>query len=225
MICIELLGTEVFLPAFVVGYELAGDVTHVELDALLPAEGAIVCIDQQAGGLCMSYPSVVGVLLRLVANEAAGERPFGPLVRGLAAMAEDPNMAVLREYPVLLEMVATNGSSYPRAQLERLERYLGQYVQLPAIAGGIEAFIRFAGCDMMRYLRGWRVLTCRIGGPIESIYGDLPGFHFDSSNLGGLVLDDERSLDDALLGELTEVGRRLGFGGPPGLFLLWENSD
>jgi hypothetical protein len=86
------------LPAFVVGYEVAA--------ANVEAPPWIIELQQQAGGYCMSYPTVVGAVLRLEAN--LDRMPDGArLLRGLQAMAEDPDWATLRaEFPVLAALAA-----------------------------------------------------------------------------------------------------------------------
>jgi hypothetical protein len=77
LIHIEPLGCGSILPAFVVGYPLADD---EELDAL-DVPPAIVVIEQQAGGVAMSYPVVMGAVLRLEANRHRGLRDLEPLLR------------------------------------------------------------------------------------------------------------------------------------------------
>jgi hypothetical protein len=62
----------------------------------------VVAVDQQAGELAISYPSVVGAVLRLEANADKAEKDIARLVRGFQLMAEDPDLGTLRrEYPVL----------------------------------------------------------------------------------------------------------------------------
>ncbi len=228
MICLEPLGTDVFLPAIVLGHEVPDAVTAEQLDAALPAEGPIVCVHQQAGGYCMSYPTVVGALLRLAANRGRDGQPLDLLVRGLKAMAEDPDMQVLRQHPALLALVYTHGRPYDPRELASLTRHLGRFLDVPAIASGIEAFVRFAPCDLLAVFRGWKVLSCRLPAPDPArapLYRNLPGQHFDDSNARDLIRDDKRTLGGDLLRELADVGQRLGLRDPPTAFLLWENSD
>ncbi|WP_257459537.1 hypothetical protein [Archangium lipolyticum] len=52
-------------------------------------------LDQQAGGYCMSYPSVLGAVLRLDANLERGRNDPARAVRGFQAMAEAPDMKLL----------------------------------------------------------------------------------------------------------------------------------
>src|SRR5437763_312512 len=100
MIHLEPLGTDVVLPAFVVGYELP--LPRLNPDQLTGLPRWVVTLDQQAGGMCMSYPSVVGVVLRLEANRQQAKKDSEHLIKGLKYMAEDPKVGPLkRDYPVL----------------------------------------------------------------------------------------------------------------------------
>jgi hypothetical protein len=228
MISLEPLGTDVFLPAILVGYEVPEAVSLEQLDAAMPADGAILCVCQQAGGYGMSYPTAIGALLRLAANRGRDGQPPSALVRGLKAMGEDPDMQTLRQYPVLRALVGTHGRPYEPVQLDSLTAYIGRFFDVPALVSGIEAFVRFAPCDPLAVFRGWNVLACRLpeGGPARHVlYTDLPGQHFDDSNASELIRDDARILGADLLREIADVGRRLGFSGRPAAFLLWENCD
>ncbi len=217
MICIEPLGTEVFLPAILIGYELPDAVSDEQLDRLTPQDDRIVEVFQQAGGMCMSYPRAVGTLLRLEANLDRGIRPLGPLVRGLKAMAEDPDMKLLSQFPVLRELVATRGQPYTRAELDRLSAYLGVFLELPPIASGIEAFVRFAACAPTAHFGGWKALRCRPCTPTLR--------HFESGNTSELRRDDNSVLGGSLMHSIIGLGPQLGLHARPAVFLLWENSD
>lgn len=217
MICIEPLGTGVFLPAILIGYELPGDASDEQLDRLTPQDDRILGVSQQAGGVSMSYPHAVGTLLRLEANLDRGIRPLGELVRGLKAMAEDPDMELLRQFPTLRQLVLTQGEPYGRAELDRLAAYLGRFLELPPIAGGLEAFVRFAPCAALAHFGGWRALRCRPASPAIR--------HFESGNIPELRRDDASVLDGSLMCSLTGLGPQLGLRSQPAAFLLWENSD
>ena len=146
MIHIEPLGTNVILPAFVIGYELP--LPSKNPDSLTDLPRWIVTLDQQAGGLSMSYPSVVGVVLRIEANLERGKKNLAHLVRGLKCMAEDPQVGILkRDYSVLSRLVATWGTEYTQADLRGLENLLSANMWMPPLRNGIEAFIRCAECD------------------------------------------------------------------------------
>jgi hypothetical protein len=86
MIHIEPLGSDVILPAFMIGYELP--MPESNPDHLFDLPRWIVTVDQQAGGMSMSYPSVVGAVLRVGANQDKGKKDLGHLIKGLKVMAE-----------------------------------------------------------------------------------------------------------------------------------------
>jgi hypothetical protein len=227
MIHIEPLGTGVILPAFVVGYELP------RAEAALP-EGMppwVMAVDQQAGGLAMSYPSVVGAVLRLEANAHKAVKDIARLVRGFRLMVEDPDLGTLRrEYPVLAGLVLTHGAEYTRRQLLDLGNVLSAHVRVPPLRSGIEAFVRHEPCDPLDYFRGWRVLRCgvRRDGPRRgSIYAfpEPSGYHVDDSNLADLDLADDVAYDEACQRGLMALGAAWARPGPPDVFLLWETSD
>jgi hypothetical protein len=202
------------LPAFVVGYEVAA--------ANVEAPPWIIELQQQAGGYCMSYPTVVGAVLRLEAN--LDRMPDGArLLRGLQAMAEDPDWATLRaEFPVLAAMCGTSGSEYELAERLRWERLLRGHVSVPGVESGLEAFLRFADGDALALFAGWRTLSCRVSGAgaqaavldaMLSSYGDA------------LQIDEDRSFGRAELDAIRALGPSIGASGAPRIFLLWENAD
>jgi hypothetical protein len=194
MLRLEPMGTYA-LPAVAVGFEVADDVA-ARAAALGDADPALLLIDQQAGGLCMSYPTVVGAMLPLAANVEHGEAGAADLIRGLRAMAEDPDQALLeREFPALHSVVFTHGDPYQPEELRRLHARVARGFRLPPFESGIEAFIRCAPADPLGYLRDWR------------------------------VFDGGRRFDDRLLQALIALGERIGAAGAPRMFLLWSNSD
>jgi hypothetical protein len=224
MIHIEPLGTDIILPAFVIGYDVTW-VSYESLDAIPDLPDWLLAIDQQAGGLSMSYPSVAGAVLRLTANRGRGFTDLNGLIRGLTLMAEDPDLAALeREYPVLRRAVLTSGNPYDPSTLSELERLLSASLRLPPLAGGIEAFLRFAPCDAEDYFGGWKMLRCSAIGQPRPIYSDRVNI-FEQSNIGQLKIEDTEDLSASSLRELREFGRRIGLDEPPGVFLLWESSD
>jgi hypothetical protein len=235
MLRIEPLGTDVFLPAFVVGYEIpdgaAGAIADRALDRLPPEPGPLLVLDQQAGGYCMTYPSVAGVVLRLEANDGKARAPLKDLVRGLKAMAEDPDKPLLaREFPVLSELVHTRGDPYDKQDLRQLQSFVQRFIDTPPLESGLEAFVRFGPCDVLSYFGGWNVLSCRLVEPDRrrgSICGDDPPTRYcvEEGNVSDLLCDDRRVLDESLLQSVSHLGRQLGLEGSPRLFLLWENSD
>jgi len=206
---VQPLGVRGVLPAFVVGHELE----EREL-AAIEAPGFLLQVAQQAGGYCMSYPSVVGVVLRLEANLAHGLEDAARAVRGFAAMAEDPDLRLLeREFPSLLPLVYTRGDEYSKPQLATLQSFVGRYFRAPGVESGIEAFLRCAACDPLDYFRGWRALS--IASQRTCIDGNYPDVATDESEL----------FDENMLAALARVARTLGFETPPRVFFMWENSD
>jgi hypothetical protein len=68
MVRIEPLGTGgAVLPAIVVGYEIPAE-QNQRVEEFDESPDWIITLDQQAGGYCMCYPSVVGAVLRLADN-------------------------------------------------------------------------------------------------------------------------------------------------------------
>lgn len=235
MLRVEPLGTEFFLPAFVVGYELENCDDHAEaherLDRMPLDAGPVLVLDQQAGGYCMRYPSVVGAVLRLEANDGNGRARFGDMVRAFRLMAEDPDLEALdRDFPSLRELVYTVGDPYTRVQLHRLQSFVRRFIEVPAMESGIEAFVRLEPCDTLYYFGGWQALSCRLVEPgqrLGSTYGQpFPTvYHVEEGNVSDLVCDDAAVLDEALLATVSRVGEKIGRTTPPRVFLLWENSD
>jgi hypothetical protein len=229
MIHIEPLHTGVILPAFVIGYELSESARPTRPLQELPPW--VVTLDQQAGGYGISYPSVVGAVMRLDANGERGKKDIARLIRGIRCMAEDPDMATLRrDYPVLSRLVGTHGSEYAKNELRDLDNILNAYFWLPPLAGGIEAFLRFADCDPLDHFQDWKMLRCRVrrdGLRRGSVY-TLPGsdsYHVDESNLSDLEMADDVVYDAKRQRELMKLGEELAKPGLPGVFFLWENSD
>jgi hypothetical protein len=229
MIHIEPLGTDVILPAFVVGYELP--LPQNDSNRMPDLPKWIVTLDQQAGGMCMSYPCVVGAVLRLEANLERGKRNLTHLVRGLKCMGEDPEEEVLRrDYPVLSNLVATWGTEYTQNQLRDLESVLSANLWMPPLRSGIEAFVRCADCDPLDYFRGWKMLGCTFRGVVSrrgSIYSldEQHCYYVDGSNLSDLTLTEEEEFGPEAVDVLRRIGRTCGAPAGPRVFFLWENSD
>ena len=109
MLQLECMGMDEVLPAVVVGFEVEGDVLDRAIAIDDPADGILV-FAQQAGGLSMSYPCVVGAALPLAVNADRGGDAAAHVIRGLRAMAEDPDVELLaREFPALRSAVLTWG--------------------------------------------------------------------------------------------------------------------
>jgi hypothetical protein len=225
LIHIEPLGCGSILPAFVVGYPLEDD---DELDAL-DVPPCIVVVEQQAGGVAMSYPVVMGSVLRLEPNRHRGLRDLEPLVRGLRAMAEEPDLSLLeREYKVLRSLVLTSGSAYTESELRSLQDYLAGYLALPPLVRGIEAYVEHAACDPRDYFAQWGVMSCTLLEETKrqgSIYRrSSEHYTIDESNLADVRFNDSRTLADTWQ-QIERLGRQLQRPHPAQLFFLWENSD
>lgn len=227
MIHIEPLGTDVILPAFVVGYELP--LPRKNPDHLTGLPRWVVTLDQQAGGLSMSYPSVVGAVLRLEANLERGKKNLAHLVRGLKCMAQDPQVSVLkRDYPILSTLVATWGTDYTKDQLRDLENVLSASIWMPVIQNGIEAFVRCVDCDPLDYFRGWKMLGCTLResrrGSVYSL-DESHCYNIDDSNLSDLELTDGDEFGQEAVNVLRQIGHQCDIPADPSVFFLWENSD
>jgi hypothetical protein len=219
------LGTGVLLPAIVVGYEVTQ--SAVEIVDVVPDEVEVPSwiwfVSQQAGGYCMEYPSVLGAILRIESSQDFGEE-VAFMVRGLQAMAEDPDEDLLqRDYPALASLVNTWGEAYPRASIEKLANFLARYIRLPPIASGIEAFIRFQPCNPLDYLECWKMLQYELPG--QDVANTTGVTNIDDSNVRELVLREDELLSAAHLDALRRLAAAAGLEGPPSMYLLWENSD
>jgi len=214
------------LPAVVVGFEVEDDVLERAVAIADPPDGVLL-FAQQAGGLSMSYPSVVGAALPLAANADRGTEAAAAasVVRGLRLMAEDPDVALLeREFPALRSAVLTWGDPYDRAILDRLHAFVRRaFFVLPAFESGIEAFLRCASAEPLVAVHDWRVFSCglRESGRGFTVLDDSTL----RSNRADLNIETSLRYDDAFHGALCATGERIGASGGPRLFLLWTNSD
>ena len=231
LISIEPLGTDVFLPAIVLGWELdysASD--RVEKHEHAPPW--FLHVMQQAGGLAMSYPECAGMLLRFEGNRDRFLHDPDTLIRGFKLMADDPNLGILkRDYPVLRGLVYTRGGPYEDGELRQLDVFLAGFLRLPPIESGIEAFVRFADVDPLTCFRGWRGLQCnlrpedqRVGSVYRSIEGRL-AYCIEEANREDILRSDDIEVSETTLAALTDFGKSVGLDTPIRAFLLWENSD
>jgi hypothetical protein len=226
------LGTGIFLPAFVIGYEI---IDYDDFERRLTGKPTLpdwfICLWQQAGGYIMHYPTVVGAVLRLAANLTKGSPDLPSLIHGFQLMAEDPDIFTLRrEFPVLRQLTLTWGEDYSSEQLSLFSTYLSQFVKVPAIENGLEAFIRFTACNPLDYFRDWNVMSCTLQ-PTSQLKGKIffrnqePAYYVDESNLEDLSIKDVSLYTDELDAAITQWGVQLGLITPPRIYLLWENSD
>lgn len=224
MLRIEPLGTRFILPAFVVGFELSGE-SERRIDDLDDSPAWLIALDQQAGGHCMSYPSVLGAILRFADNGRRCRSDVGDLIRGFQALAEDPNIALLRrDYPELAELVYTRGDEYGRTQLLRLQRYVERFFDIPPIGSGLEAFVSMALCDPLAYFAGWQMLTAIPKAEPRQLYRGQKSIYIDESNIGLLEISSNESFGEQALSVIRAFGNQLALG-EVRVFLLWENSD
>lgn len=226
MIAIEPHGTSDLLPAIVVGFEVPEVVESSDLETLKDTPEWTVMLSHQAGGLCMRYPEVVGGVLRLDDNKRHGIGDIDQLIKGFRAIGEDPNRGRFRSfYADLFRFCKTWGEDYSESQLCDLDRTFSEYLRLPPIESGIEAFLRFDQCDPFDFFRGWSLT--RINAPERPrrvLYKGQLCPHFDDSNFGELRLEPGVEFQPDVIAELERLGRQIGQS-QVRAFLLWENSD
>ena len=250
MFTIEPLGTDLFLPAFLIGYRISEERAarssarpkapsspsarkrdgEPEKQASNDCPPWLLRVDQQAGGMCMSYPHLMGMLLRFEANR--DKLLDDDIIRGLKFMAEDPKVGVLRRcYPPLGRLVHTVGQDYSAVEREELHGFLSRYLRCPPLVGGIEACVHCdPNVDLLDFFAGWRVLSVEVrpGHELPEVYRGVKGTiseEVDLKTSGPLHLSDPTTFDHTLLRKLRRHAEALGMKGPPSAYLLWENSD
>ncbi|MBK8252652.1 MAG: hypothetical protein IPK82_08280 [Polyangiaceae bacterium] len=217
---VEPLGTGDLMPALLIGFSPhTHDSNNVASRIVASTAGFpswLVQVDQQAGGMCMFYPSALGVLLRLSANSEHAIRDPTKLIAGFHCMAEDPQLDVLRrEHRHLFPLCQTWGEAYSPAQLQHLHTAISPYFRLPYPKSGHEAFVEYEECEPLDYFAGWRVVE--VADDVALI---------DCEQLTyGMLWRDGRRLDAAVLRDLLDIGKVITPECTLGLFLLWENCD
>ena len=227
MIRIEPLGTDHILPAILVGFELSSADDQI-IDHLSDAPPWLIAMDQQAGGMAMSYPCAVGAVLRLDANSKHAICDPAPLIRGFKLMAEDSKVGILQnEYPVLSRLVGTWGKDYSAQEIKQLDDYTRRFFLIPQLRSGLETFVRSEPCDPLDYFAGWSALSVQIPSdkPVRTVYKDQTAFHVDDSNVGDVILSDECRFDDSSMAFLLELSMKLARRPDLCAILMWENSD
>lgn len=217
---IEPLGTGDLMPALLVGFgPRAPGSDNAAWRGIAGADGLpswLVCVLQQAGGMSMSYPTALGVLLRLAASPGHALQNPKHLIDGFHCMAQDPQIHVLRrKHPHLHPLCQTSGERYDATQLQHLHTAVKPYFRLPYPKSGIEAFVEYEACNPLDYLAGWRVVE---------VADDVDVIDRAQATHGELWRDGRR-LDHAVLRKLREIGKLVVPGHPLQLFLLWENCD
>jgi hypothetical protein len=217
---IQPLGTGDLMPALLVGFgPWAPDSDNTAWRSVASAAGLpswLVHVDQQAGGMCMFYPSALGCLLRLSANSEHALQDPKHLIAGFHCMAEDPQVHVLRrEHPNLYPLCQTFGEAYGPTQLQHLRAAIEPYFRLPYPKYGHEAFVEYEDCNPLDYLAGWRIVE--VADDVDLIEGEQRTY--------GALWRDGRHLDDAVLRDLRDIAKFVMPGRALQLFLLWENCD
>ena len=190
------------VPALVVGFSPCG------LEAL-PGTGPVspwlLRMTVQAGGLSMSYPTLLGCLIRLEQNAERWQPGPGlpRVLQGLRAMAEDPDEVLLQsQFPELKGAWGTWGEAYRPDVLQRLHRFLRLALPCPGLDEGLEAMVRFEPGDPLAWLRGVRLLELRPGTE--------PG--------------EGQTFDESVMTHLALLGLELNLGAVR-TYLVWTNSD
>ncbi len=217
-----ILETVEILPAVVIGFEIDDDKKLRELTGL---PSWLFIIEQQAGGLCMTHPSVLGMVLRLGVNVDKGKPGLAEVLRAMEAMAEDPDMDILHtDFPYLVELVKTWGTDYDYTELKCLHEFISTGLNLPEFESGLEAFLRCAPGDPMAFFSGWRVLTCYLKPELQAEYP--PAIYlWDSLTDPDFICDDNLVFNENIIKALIGYGEELTGQSKPQIFLLWQNSD
>lgn len=173
----------------------------------------------------MSYPPVLGAVLRFADNGRHCQSDVRAATRGFQAMAEDPNIALLRrEYPELAGLVYTRGGAYSRTELLRLQRYIERFFDIPPIESGLEAFVSMTPCDPLAYFAGWQMLKAVPNAEPRQLYRDRKSIYIDESNINSLEFTSDEPFGEQALSVILGFADRLALGDAR-VFLLWENSD
>lgn len=229
LISIEPLGTGIFLPAVLLGWELACTVERLVRRGNAPP--GFLHVAQQAGGYCMWYPECAGMLLRYEGNRDQFFREPDELIRGFKLMAEDPDLGALaRDFPILRRLVCTNGQPYEDGELRQLNALLARSLRLPPIGGGVEGFLRFVDADVLSFFRRCHGLQCSLrpedqrAGSAYQLNEGL-AYYIEQRNRQDVLLSDNIDVNEATLAALASFGNTVGLNAPIRAFLLWENCD
>ncbi len=220
MIILETVET---LPAVVIGFELDDDKKLLNLTGLPPW---LFIIEQQAGGLCMTHPTVLGLVLRLGANVDKGKPGLAEVLRAMEAMAEDPDMDLLySDFLFLVDLVKTWGNDYDTAELKCLHEFISTGLNLPEFESGLEAFLRCVPGDPLAFFSGWRVFTCALKPEAQAKYPPAVRIWDSFSTDPEIDHDDDLVFDESILKALIGYGEELIGQSKPQIFVLWQNSD
>ncbi len=187
------------LPAFFFGFKLGADSTIATNDA----PPWLLLLEHTVGGVAMTYPTLLGVVLRLGANL---ERGVGQPADVMRAFVSQDYALLRRDFPALAPLLLGTDGSYRQAALHTLGSFLQRHFHLPDLVEGQEALVQFEVTDPLAWFRGWRVFSRH---EVES----------------RVVSHDEERFEAPLLDALIAFARQHQVPGRPRLFFLWENSD
>jgi hypothetical protein len=226
LVNLETQGTkDHFLPALVVGYDVTGIKDGLLAGFMEPAPEWLTLLSPQAGGHGISYPSLMGTVLRLEANAACGRAPLTPFIVALHAMGESYDVPFDPVFSTLSALMETHGDPYSAEQFAILNSLAGQYLALPPFESGVEALVRTKAANPLQYLADWSVMTYRVMEGRKHPYSTTPPpYSVEDSNVSDLMTADDlpyRRIHEALCSLARYFARQK----EPGIWLLWENSD
>ncbi|MFT3708077.1 MAG: hypothetical protein QM817_10520 [Archangium sp.] len=165
-----------------------------EIDPRFTAD--LIRVDVQAGGYSCLHFSVTGLIFRL-ADVREPRRDVVPLLRGFVSIGESCPSFELPPPPIDQRVDLFSPTWGEEIDVGELNRILSDYVEVPPLELGYEAFAR---------------------GPIDrpdAWFRNWPGWSPNPSLLTGF---NDQTLDQLI--SATEAARH-----PLEVFLLWENSD
>lgn len=172
-------------------------VVGVEAHVNSPFTADLLRIDVQAGGYSCAHFSLTGLAFRL-ADVRAPRRAIGPLLRAFESLGESYGGLGYIDSPVSEQRLDDlNYTSGEAIDVEPINRVLADYVSVPPLESGYEAFVR---------------------GPInqpDTWFRDWPGWNPNPERQTGW---SDETLEQLITA--TAESKR-----PLEIFLLWENSD
>lgn len=216
-------GVPDLLPALIVGFPLRDDYAR-RIDAAPRPARWLMHLSHQTGGYACGHVDVLGLALPLAANRRRLGDGAARALRAFAAMAEDPDYALLeREFPQVRPLVGTFGEPYDHHQLRALRTFLEPTLSL-ALVGGEEAWVRtgLAPADLL----GWSCYSlgvCSLEGGWTTVPLRLDDFTLTRSPQR-FTVDTRAVFDRDGLALLTDVGRRFDLR-DLAVHLAWNNSD
>lgn len=119
---------------------------------------------------------------------------------------------------------------YPPAKLLTLDAFIADFLSLPPLESGIEAFLRFRHCNVLEHFANWKTLECYLRPESErsgSAYrlNEATVYYVAEANRNDVIRVEELAINEASLANLAACGYELGLNNPVRAYLLWENSD